>query len=336
MKLAVIIPALNEQATLAEVIDRIPKRMEGVDDVAIIVVDDGSTDATADVARQAGADVATHRYNRGVGAAFRTGIDTALAADADLIVNMDADAQFDPTDIPALIEPILAGRAEMTSCSRFAHPQYVPEMPAVKIWGNRMMCRLISKICWGVRYTDVSCGFRAYTRRTAMRLTLFGEFTYTQETFIDLIAKGVPIEEVPLRVQGQRSIGASRVASNLVRYAGRSAAIILRAARDVRPLAFFGSAGVVFLIAGTLCGLTVFGWWLVTGYTRPIKSVLFGASAFLILGFLLIVFALLADMLGRQRILMQEILFRMKSTKMGARDPMRAPAARRDEAFVEG
>ena len=186
-------------------------------------------------------------------------------------------------------------------------------MPAIKEWGNRMMCKLVSRICWGVRHTDVSCGFRAYSRDTAIRLTLFGQFTYTQETFIDLIAKGVAIEEVPLRVRGVRKVGRSRVASNVLHYAGRSAAIILRAARDVRPLAFFGGLGVVLLALGILCGGTVFGWWLISGKTSPIRSLLFGATAFSILGFLVIIFALLADMLGRQRILMQEILFRLKS-----------------------
>jgi len=313
MKLVVVIPALNEEATLADVIGRIPSKIDGVGEIAVLVVDDGSGDGTASTAREAGAEVVTHRYNRGVGAAFRSGINAALEMGAELIVNMDADGQFDPEDIPPLIQPIVAGRAQMTSCTRFAKREYIPEMPAVKKWGNRMMCRLVGKICWGVRHTDVSCGFRAYSRDTATRLTLFGEFTYTQETFIDLIAKGVAIEEVPLRVRGVRKVGRSRVATSVLHYAARSAAIILRAARDVRPLAFFGVMGVILLALGVLCGGVVLGWWLYSGRTYPIRSLLFGATAFSILGFVVIIFALLADMLGRQRILMQEILFRLKS-----------------------
>ena len=325
MKLVVIIPALNEAATLADVIGRVPRQVAkpfaavgtawkgcatGV--VEVIVVDDGSTDETAKVAAEAGAGVVTHRHNRGVGAAFRTGIHAALAAGADIIVNMDADGQFDPADIPLLIEPVLLGEADMTTCTRFARKELVPKMPRLKKWGNKMMCRLINHICWRSHYTDVSCGFRAYSRSAALRLTLFGNFTYTQESFIDLVAKGMHIVEVPLRVRGVRAVGKSRVASSLWRYACNSAAIILRAARDVRPLAFFGSIGLVLLTLGILCGGWVFGWWLATGQTSPFRSVLLGSAAFLILGFLLIILALIADMLGRQRRLMEKILWRMR------------------------
>ncbi|MFW6154376.1 MAG: glycosyltransferase family 2 protein [Planctomycetota bacterium] len=313
MKLLVVIPALNEAATLADVIAAIPRGMADVDEVEVLVVDDGSTDATGEVARAAGATVVHHARNRGVGAAFQTGLAAALERGADLIVNMDADGQFDPAGIPQLVAPILEGRAEMTTCTRFARPDLVPRMPWIKKWGNRMMCRLVNWICWGGGYTDVSCGFRAYNRDTALRLTLFGQFTYTQETFVDLIAKGIAIAEVPLPVRGVRAVGDSRVASNLPTYAARTASIILRVARDVRPLAFFGGLGAILLTLGVICGGTVFGWWLFTGHTSPIRSVLFGATVFLILGFLVIVLALLADMLGRQRILMQEVLFRLRS-----------------------
>jgi len=318
MKLVVIMPALNEEATIADVIARIPREIPRVDEARMIVVDDGSTDATAAEAARAGASVIRHRYNRGVGAAFRTGIAAALDAGADIIVNMDADGQFDPADIPALIAPLLDGQADMTTCSRFARKEFTPRMPRVKRWGNRMMCRLVNRICWNARFTDVSCGFRAYSRETAMQLTLFGNFTYTQESFIDLVAKGVHIVEVPLRVRGVREIGQSRVAANLLRYAGSSATIILRAARDVRPLAFFGGIGFFLLLLGAACGLVVFGWWLATGQTTPIKSVLIGSAVFLILGFLMVMLALIADMLGRQRGTLERILFLHRSAKAPA------------------
>lgn len=315
MKLVVIIPAFNEEATVADVIERIPREIPDLDEVRIIVVNDGSSDGTARAAAEAGATVVSHRSNRGVGAAFQTGIAAALDAGADIIVNMDADGQFDPNDIPALVAPLLAGEADMVTCSRFAREQYVPEMPRMKKWGNKMMCRLVNRICWGSNFTDVSCGFRAYSRKTAMQLTLFGNFTYTQESFIDLVAKGVHIVEVPLKVRGQREIGKSRVASNLWKYAGSSATIILRAARDIRPLVFFGSIGVILLALGMLCGGTVFVWWLVTGHTTPIQSVLLGSAVFLVLGFLLIVLALIADMMGRQRKLLDELLLEQRRTR---------------------
>ncbi len=308
MNLTVIIPALNEEATIGDVIGRLPRQIAGVDRVDVVVVDDGSSDRTGELASAAGAFVVRHRHNRGVGAAFRSGLAAALARQADIVVNMDADGQFNPGDVPALIQPILDGRADMTTCSRFARKELIPEMPAIKKWGNRMMCRLINRICWNSHFTDVSCGFRAYSRQTAMQLTLFGDFTYTQESFIDLVAKGVYIEEVPLKVRGVREIGTSRVASNLWSYARQSAMIILRAARDIRPLAFFGSIGAILVLLGILCGGIVFGWWLATGQTSPIKSLLVGSGVFLTLGFLSIMLALLADMLGRQRRLVEHVL----------------------------
>lgn len=318
MRLVVIIPALNEEATLAEVIGRIPPPQDaGVQEVRVLVVDDGSTDKTVELARQAGAEVASHRHNRGVGAAFRTGIRNALAMDADIIVNMDADGQFRPEDLPELIKPILENQADMVTCTRFALPDYQPEMPAIKRWGNKMMCRLVNRICWGSHFTDVSCGFRAYTRQTAQRLTLFGDFTYTQESFIDLAGKGVDIVEVPLRVRGQRAIGKSRVASNLWNYAKQTSMIIIRAARDTRPLAFFGSIGLLLTFLGIVCGLVVFGIWFATGRTSSVRSLLIGSGVFLTVGFLMIVLALLADMLARQRKLIEEIRLEMMAGDSG-------------------
>jgi len=313
MKLVVIIPALNEEATIGALIRGIPNNIPGADKVEVIVINDGSVDGTAPAASQAGATILTHRYNRGVGAAFRTGITAAVEAGADVVVNIDADGQFDPADIPTLIEPILTGQADMTTCSRFARKESVPEMPAIKRWGNKVMCRLINRICWGGHFTDVSCGFRAYSRQTAMQLTLFGNFTYTQESFIDLIAKGVHIVEVPLKVRGQREVGRSRVACNLSNYVANAVMIILRAARDTRPLTFFGSIGAVLFLLGILCGGTVFGWWLAPGHTSPLRSLLIGSVLFLTLGFLMIMLALIADMMGRQRRLIEQMLVAQKN-----------------------
>ncbi|MFW6062533.1 MAG: glycosyltransferase family 2 protein [Planctomycetota bacterium] len=336
--LIVVLPALNEEATVGEVIDRIPRQIPGIDRVSVLVVDDGSTDATAAVAERAGAMVLRHRCNRGVGVSFRTGLDAALAAGADIIVNMDADGQFDPADIPTLIAPILQGRADMTTCTRFAREDLMPEMPRVKKWGNRMMCRLVNRICWRTAFTDVSCGFRAYSRETALRLTLFGDFTYTQESFIDLLSKGVHIVEVPLRVRGVRAHGSSRVASNLWRYAVRSGSIILRAARDVRPLRFFGLIGLVLLVLGLLCGGIVFGWLLYSGRTSPIQSLLTGSAVFLILGFLVLILALIADMLSRQRRLIEELLLsqRMQDQDLHRDRPSAAGAREQRQPIGRG
>jgi len=311
LKLVVIIPALNEEKTIAAALDGVPASIAGIDAIAKIVVDDGSSDRTADTAAKHGAAVVRHTENRGVGAAFSTGIKAALEAQADIIVNMDGDGQFDPADISELIRPIIEGRADFATCTRFARPELVPDMPVIKKWGNRWMCMIINAVTGG-KFTDVSCGFRAYARETVLRLNLFGDFTYTQETFLDLAQKRARMAEVPLKVRGEREFGKSRVAGSLSRYAIRAGSIILLSLRDTKPLIFFGLIGLTALAAGVAAGLFVFAHWLDTGMTTPYQSLVTVSALGVILGFLLIVLALVADMLGRQRKNQEEILYLLK------------------------
>jgi glycosyltransferase involved in cell wall biosynthesis len=311
VKLVIIIPALNEEKTIARVLDAIPKSMEGVDLIEKIVIDDGSSDRTSEAAREHGAKVVRHAVNRGVGAAFSTGIRTALEAGADLIVNMDGDGQFDPSTIPQLIAPVLAGQAEFATCTRFADTAMLTKMPTIKRWGNRWMVMIVNTITKKT-FTDVSCGFRAYTRETALRLNLFGDFTYTQETFLDLAQKGIRMAEVPLPVRGEREFGKSRVASSITKYAVRAGSIILLALRDSKPLVFFGSIGASVLTLGVVSGLFVFIRWLITLQTSPYSSLLWLGTLLTIVGFLLIVLALVADMLGRLKKNQDEVLYLLK------------------------
>jgi len=319
LKLVVIMPALNEEATIARVIADVPREVPDVDEVEVVVVDDGSTDHTVELAIAAGAHVVRHSTNLGVGAAFGTGIRAALERGADLIVNMDSDGQFDPGDIPRLVAPVVAGEAGFVTCTRFGRKDLIPRMPWLKRMGNWGMAQIINLII-GKRFTDVSCGFRCYSRETALRLNLFGRFTYTQESFISLAYQGVEMMELPLKVRGVREFGRSRVASNLVRYGVRSLSIILTALRDHRPLAFFGSLGSGSLLGGLACGLFVFIHWAITGQTSPFRSVLLGSAAFLIVGVLLLVMALLADMLGRMRRTNEAILFELRRQRLEQRD----------------
>jgi glycosyltransferase involved in cell wall biosynthesis len=308
MKLVVIIPALNEAATIAGIIRRIPARIRGVSGSEVIVVDDGSSDATGEQAGAAGARVVRHPVNRGVGAAFKTGVAAALDAGADLVVNMDADGQFRPEDIPRLIAPILGGRAGFVTCTRFADPAYRPQMPWVKRWGNTGMTWLISRLC-GRKFTDVSCGFRAYSRETLLRLNLYGRFTYTQEMFLNLAVQDVAMAEVALPVRGTREFGQSRVAGSIAKYVRKTVPIIFRTLRDVRPLAFFGAIAAVLLVGGLAVEGFVFGHWWFTGRTHPYQALITLGAVGIILGFLVLVIALLADMLNRLRRLLETVLY---------------------------
>jgi glycosyltransferase involved in cell wall biosynthesis len=308
MKLIVIIPALNEEKTIGTVVQQVPHSLSGVQEVEVIVVDDGSTDDTAPLARQAGARVLSLGMNRGNGAAVMAGVDAALRAGADIIVTIDADGQFNPADIAHIIQPIVAGEADFVTCTRFARPDTIPHMSKVKIWGNKWVTRFTNLI-GGIRLTDSSCGFRAYTRDTALRMNCFSTFDYAQEALIAFALHGVRMTEMSLPVRGTREFGSSRIASNLVRFAVKCLSTLLRTARDFQPLAFFGSIGAAFFGIGFLLGAFVMAHWWRTGQTAPYTSFFFGSAVGLIIGFLLFVLALIADSQGRQRRILEELLF---------------------------
>jgi glycosyltransferase involved in cell wall biosynthesis len=314
MKLLVVTPALNEEETIAVVISQIPRDIDGVDQIDIVVVDDGSTDMTANLASEAGASVLFHSGNRGVGAAFQTGVERALEIEADLMVNMDGDGQFSPEDIPTLIQPLLDGEAGMVTASRFIKKDYWPQMTKVKFYGNRCMSALISFLV-GKKYHDVSCGFRAYNRDVLLHMNLFGQFTYTQETFLDLSFKGVKILEVPVRVKGTREFGQSRVASNLFNYAIQTGKIILRSFRDYKPMILFGSIALGFFLLAS--ALTVFLGlhYAYTGTFTPHKWAGFAAGLFFGLGSISFITGLLADMLGRVKREQDQILYLLKKNR---------------------
>jgi glycosyltransferase involved in cell wall biosynthesis len=311
LRLLVMIPALDEEDTVADVVRGVPNEIPGVGSVEVVVIDDGSSDDTAPRARAAGARVISHPVRRGVGAAFHTGIAAALESGADLIVNIDADGQFDPADIPALVEPVCSGRADFASASRFADPTLTPAMPVAKLWGNRLMSRLIGRLA-GERFHDVSCGMRCYSRRAALQLHLLGRFTYTQEVFLNLAFKDLRIVEVPIRVRGEREFGESRVANNLWRYAARTTLIIFRSYRDYHPMRLFGGAAAALAIPGVgLGGFLVFHY-LTTGMFSPHKWAGFVAAVLLSLALLLLQMGLIGDMLNRHRVYLEELLFRLR------------------------
>ncbi|MFC1888110.1 glycosyltransferase family 2 protein, partial [Candidatus Cloacimonadota bacterium] len=193
--IAVVIPAYNEAAQIGSVIKTIPEFVDW-----IIVVDDGSKDDTGIISRNSGAILVTHSKNKGVGAAFKSGLDKAIDLNADIMINIDADGQFNPDDITKIIAPIVNDEAEFVTASRFINKEYYPRMSKIKFLGNKFMSWFISRLTDNIFY-DVSCGFRAYSRKAMIQLNLFGDFTYTQETFIDLSLKGIIIKEVPLHVR---------------------------------------------------------------------------------------------------------------------------------------
>jgi glycosyltransferase involved in cell wall biosynthesis len=315
MKLVVTIPALNEEKTIGQVIAGVPRNIPGITDTEVIVMNDGSTDRTAEIAERAGALVINITGRPGLGAIFRTGLERAMRRGADIICNIDGDGQFNSADIAKLVQPIINDDADFVTCSRFADPKLWPDMPKVKFYGNRAVTKIINWVCGGTKFTDVSCGFRAFNREAAYRLTLFGRFTYTQECFIDLFSKGMRIAEVPLKIRGVREHGKSRVASSVFKYAVSSLPIILRAMRDIQPLKFFGMIALTFFTPGLLAGLFVTSWYFYTGWfdhryrTSPFTQLITISGVLITLSVIMGVLALLADMLGRHRKISEELLY---------------------------
>jgi len=308
IRLVVMIPAYNEEKSIANVIKNIPRSISGFNRVEVIVINDGSSDRTVSVARNAGADkIVSHDSNKGVGAAFRTGVDAALRMGADVLVNIDADGQFNPKDIPKLVKPILEREAEMVAASRFMDKGFFPEMPLYKMIGNMFFTKIISMLT-GNGFTDTQCGFRAYSKEAMLNLTLFGDFTYTQEAFLDLKRKRMRIKEIPIKVT-YKNIRESKVVKSPFGYLLRSGGIIIRTVRDFAPLKFFGMFGVVMLGLGSISGSYILVHWLRTGMVSPHVPLTVLTAIMLIFGVQLIILALMAEMSGRNRELIEKSLY---------------------------
>lgn len=301
MNLAIAIPCLNEANTIGGVIASLPKRLDGIADIHILVIDDGSSDETAQLARGLGAHVVCHGVNKGLGVAFRTAVEWCLEKQIDILVTVDGDGQFNVNDIQKLIGPIIADKADFVTASRFLDDSSLPEgIPPIKLWGNRKMAALISGLT-GKKFYDVACGFRAYSKDCLLNLNLYGKFTYTQETFLDLSYKGFRIVEIPTKVKYFQD-RKSRIASSILKYAVNTSKIIVRVYRDYYPLRFFWVLGGFSLIVGVCLGAYFFAFFLETG--RFYGALWAGlSSAFIVgVGLMLGMLGLVVDMLDRMRV----------------------------------
>jgi glycosyltransferase involved in cell wall biosynthesis len=251
IKLVVVLPAFNEEKSVAQAIRQIQESLTQFPTMEIIVVNDGSSDETSARALAAGARVIDHRTNEGLGVAIATGVDAAIRCGADIIVTMDSDGQFKGSDVPELIALLIDGRADIVIGSRYLRKDYIPEgTPPSKLFASKVLNVIVSQIVWGKKLTDVTCGFRAYTRDAAIRLSFLSRFTYTVESIIDAYYKGLCLTEVPVRVRRVREHGKSKMTANFPLYTFGIFLILLRRMRDIRPLMFFALYTIFFFIAG--------------------------------------------------------------------------------------
>ena len=326
MKLIIQIPCLNEAGTLPETLAEIPRHIEGVDEIEILLLDDGSTDGSAEVARQHGVDhVVRSTRSRGLAATFKAGIDAALELGADIVVNTDGDNQYPGSAIAALVGPILRGEADMVVGDRqvasVEHFSFTKKkLQTLGSWVVRQVS--------GTDVPDTTSGFRAFTRQTAQRLNLVSDYTYTLETIIQAGKKKLAIAHVPIEARQTRP---SRLIRSNWDYVKRSASTIIRIYVMFEPLKFFSYVSAAFIVPGIFLGLRYLYFREVLGEGQGhIQSVVL-AGVFLILGFMIFLIGLVADINASSRRLLEEVLYRQRVLD----DRLNAEAKKREREHQE-
>jgi len=307
MKLIIQIPCLNEAETLAVTLAELPRAVEGFDCVEWLIIDDGSTDNTAEIARQNGVDhVIRHHVNRGLAAGFMSGLDACLRLGADVIVNTDADNQYCGADIPKLTGPVLAHEADIVIGAR-----PIGEIEHFS-WIKKQLQRLGS---WAVRVAsktevaDAPSGFRAMSREAAMRLKVFNAYTYTLETIIQAGQSNLRIISVPIRTN--KDLRPSRLVRSISSYVKRSLTTILRVFVIYRPLALFFYVGSMFMLVGLGAGVRFLYYYARGGGEGHVQSVIL-ASLGVTLGMLLYMMGLIGDLIATNRKLMERMDVRLQ------------------------
>ncbi len=297
VKLVIQVPCFDEAPRIAGVLASLPRALDGIDAVEVLVVDDGSSDGTAEVALAAGADhLLRFPHNRGLSVAFQTGLREAIRAGADVIVNTDADNQYDASCIPDLIAPILAGEADIVVGDRRPH------LNSEFSWLKRKLQRVGSRVvemAGAKGATDATSGFRAYTREAALELVVVNRYTYTVESTIQAGLSPLRIVWVPVRTNPKTR--ESRLFESLFGYVRRNALTIIRVFATYRPLRFFGAIAVVLALGALLAFAPFLRSWIVEGRTGGnLQSIILGAILS-ISAVLMLAIGVLGDMIGAAR-----------------------------------
>jgi glycosyltransferase involved in cell wall biosynthesis len=303
MKLVIQIPAFNEEAMLPRALRSIPRDVPGFDEVEVLVVDDGSTDTTSEVARDGGADrVVRLPAHRGLAAAFSAGLAEALAMGADVIVNFDADLQYDAADIPALVAPILEGRADLVVGDR--GPGTLEHFSPGKRLLQRIGSWVVRQVS-GLEVSDAASGFRALSRGAARRVNVFSRMTYTLETLIQAGSKDLRVASVPVRARPPER--RSRLFTSVGKYVLVQGANVLRITALYKPLKIFSAAAAVFLLAGVALGVRfLFYYFLGKNPGGHVQSLIL-AAVLIVVGAQTFLIALLADLVAINRTLLEEL-----------------------------
>lgn len=312
MKLVIQIPCYNEEATLAATLKDLPQALPGVDQIEVLVVDDGSTDRTVAVAESLGvAHIIRHSRNQGLARTFLTGLEAALQLDADIIVNTDGDNQYRGADVERLLSPILAGKADIVVGDRGVAT--VSHFSPVKRQLQKLGSWVVQQAA-GVEIPDATSGFRALTREAALRTLVLGEYSYTLETLIQAGARQMAVVFVPVGTNPQTR--PSRLMRSLPHYLTQSTLTILRTYSLYFPLRVFLGLGTLMIGAGVLLGVRFLYYFVVSqGQTGKVQSLIL-AAILLIVGFQTCLVGLVADLIGFNRKIMEEALFRVRRMEL--------------------
>jgi glycosyltransferase involved in cell wall biosynthesis len=307
-KVIIQIPCYNEEETLGVTLSALPRQLSGIDRVEWLIINDGSRDRTVEVAIAHGVDhIVNFDYNQGLAKAFMAGLEACLKAGADIIVNTDADNQYSAEDIPALIQPILRGHAEIVIGARpiWQTKHFSPIKKVLQNFGSWVV-RLASN----TTIPDAPSGFRAISRNAALQLNVFNEYTYTLETIIQAGQKGMEITWVP--VHTNRDLRPSRLVKSIPVYVRRSLLTILRIFMVYRPLKFFFFLGSLPFSVGTLLGIRWLLLFFLEGSMRARVPSLVLAAILILIGFQLWMFGLVADLLAVNRKIMEDMQLRLR------------------------
>ncbi len=312
MKLIIQIPCLNEEESLPETLKALPKKINGVDEIEVLIIDDGSTDRTSEVAKSCGVNhIVRFTKKRGLAKVFGAGLDASLKAGADIIVNTDADGQYKGEDIPRLIHPILEGKADMVVGNRDI--ENVQQFSWLKKKLQRIGSRVVRNLAGGSSVEDMTTGFRAYSREAALRLNIISEYTYTLESIIQAEHKNLAIGNITISTNKVER--PSRLFKSIPEYIKRSVVTMVRMYAMFNPFRLFLTLGSGFLFMGTLIGCRFIYYYLLVGSAGKIQSLIL-AAIFLIIGFQLLIIGIVADLISANRRLIEDTLLRVKRMEL--------------------
>jgi glycosyltransferase involved in cell wall biosynthesis len=313
MKLIIQIPCFNEADSLPITIRDLPRAVPGIDVIETMVIDNGSTDATVETARQVGVTYILSIPVKGLAGAFVTGLEACLERGADIIVNTDADNQYNADDIQRLVEPILAGRAQVVVGDRGVATQMA--FSPLKRFLQKFGSWVISKAS-GIHTPDATSGFRAISREAALRTLVFSNYSYTLETLIQAGAHRIPVEYVPVRTNP--ATRPSRLMTSLRHFISIQTATILRAYTMYRPLRVFTMLSLLMVFGGLVLGVRYI-YFVINGQgAGHVQSVILAAVLWIV-GFQVFLIGLLADLIGFNRKIMEELLYRVRKLEMQGR-----------------